>query len=65
MLDTTLYRRDSMDNDTDWKEYASAKVERTLDCTIGHDEVGSVTKKNSKLYSCHCHFLCSDRKLKM
>lgn len=42
MLDTTLYRRDSMDNETDWKEYFSAKVERSLDCTIGHEEVGVV-----------------------
>lgn len=40
-LDAALYQRDRMDNDTDWKEYASAKIERTLDCTIGHEEVGT------------------------
>ena len=31
-----------MDNDTDWKEYASAKVDRSLDCSIGHEDVGTV-----------------------
>ncbi|XP_076462861.1 protein wntless homolog isoform X2 [Babylonia areolata] len=38
MLDTTLYRRDASDGDQDWKEYASAKVSRRLDCTIDEEE---------------------------
>ncbi|KAK7100191.1 protein wntless homolog [Littorina saxatilis] len=38
VLDTTLFVRNSQDNHTQWKEYAAAKVERSLDCKITEAE---------------------------
>lgn len=37
-LHTTLFVRNSADSEDGWKEYASGKVDRKVDCSLDHDD---------------------------